>query len=188
MTMRRSLVCALLGLTACSASETGKLEGIALPPVALSAALQPAPELKKVVPAETPKFSPKDPELAYVLGVDLGVRADDGGKGWFLAPRAHGKHNGIDFLAPVGTPVLAACDGKAKSDARGGYGNVVQLVCKLPDRLGGDEGLHASFFYAHLDKSVPPKGWTNVRAGQKLGTVGKTGNAAGKKIKPHLHL
>ena len=103
--------------------------------------LQPAPELKKVVVAETPKFVPQDPALAYVLGVDLGVRSDRGGKGFFLAPRAHGKHNGIDFLAALGTPVLAACDGKAKSDTRGGYGHVVQLVCKLPNQLGGDEGL-----------------------------------------------
>lgn len=185
--VRRGLVCALLGLAGCSASEAGKLEGI-LPPAAISAVAEPAPELKKVVVAETPKFAPRDPELSYVLGVDLGVRSDDGGKGWFLAPRAHGKHNGIDFLASLGTPVLAACDGKARSDTRGGYGRVVQLVCKLPKDLGGDEGLHASFFYAHLDKTVPPKGWTHVRAGQKLGTVGKTGNAAGTKIKPHLHL
>lgn len=183
----RRLVCALVGLAGCSASEANRLEGI-LPPAAISAVAQPAPELKKVVVAETPKFQPRDPALAYVLGVDLGVRSDGGGKGFFLAPRAHGKHNGIDFLASLGTPVLAACDGKAKSDNRGGYGHVVQLVCKLPKHLGGDEGLHASFFYAHLDKSVPPKTWTHVRAGQKLGTVGKTGNAAGPKIKPHLHL
>ncbi|NUO52115.1 MAG: M23 family metallopeptidase [Polyangiaceae bacterium] len=185
--LRRGLVCAIVSLAGCSASEANRLEGI-LPPAAISAVAQPAPELKKVVVAETPKFAPRDPALAYVLGVDMGVRSDDGGKGFFLAPRAHGKHNGIDFLAPVGTPVLAACDGKARSDNRGGYGHVVQLVCKLPNHLGGDEGLHASFFYAHLDKSVPPKGWTHVRAGQKLGTVGKTGNASGPKIKPHLHL
>jgi murein DD-endopeptidase MepM/ murein hydrolase activator NlpD len=185
--LRRGLLCAIVSLAGCSASEANRLEGI-LPPAAISAVAQPAPELKKVVVAETPKFAPRDPAFAYVLGVDMGVRSDDGGKGFFLAPRAHGKHNGIDFLAPVGTPVLAACDGKARSDKRGGYGHVVQLVCKLPNHLGGDEGLHASFFYAHLDKTVPPKGWTQVRAGQKLGTVGKTGNAAGAKIKPHLHL
>ncbi len=191
MSSREALVCSALALScfaSCSASETGKLEGFHLPAAVVSAATEPAPELKKVVVAETPKFTPKDPQLAYVLGQDLGIRSDEGGKGYFLAPRAHGKHNGIDFLAPVGTPVLAACNGKARSDERGGYGRVVQLVCRMPNSLGGDEGLHASFFYAHLDKAVPPKGWVHVEAGQKLGTVGKTGNASGPKIKPHLHL
>ncbi len=188
MPPRGAVVCAALALSSCSASEAGKLEGLSLPAAVVSAAAEPAPELKKVVVAETPKFVPEDPQLAYVLGVDLGIRTDEGGQGHFLAPRSHGKHNGIDFLAPVGTPVLAACDGKARSDQRGGYGKVVQLVCRLPKPLGGDEGLHASFFYAHLDKTAPPKAWTTVQAGQKLGTVGKTGNASGPRIKPHLHL
>jgi len=146
-------------------------------------------ELKKTVaePA-VPPWSPDSPAWSYVLGVDYGIRSDDGGQGYFLAPRAHGKHNGIDFLAPVGTPLLAACSGKAKSARRGGYGNVVQLVCKLPDDLGGDEGLHASLFYAHLGRTNVPSDWVHVKAGSKLGTVGKTGNASGPKIKPHLHL
>ncbi len=185
--LRRGAGCVAVALAACSAGDARVLELASLPELG-SAVAQPAPELKKVAPAEVPKYKPKDPAFSYVLGVDFGIRADDGGKGWFLAPRAHGKHNGIDFLAPVGTPVLAACAGKARADQRGGYGKVVQLVCKLPDHLGGDEGLHASFFYAHLDKSAPPKAWTHVRAGQRLGTVGKSGNAAGPKIRPHLHL
>lgn len=150
----------------------------------------PAPvvELKKVVPeTPVPPWAPKDPTWTYVLAVDYGIRSDDGGKGNFLAPRAHGKHNGIDFLAPVGTPLLAACSGKARSLKRGGYGNVVQLVCKLPEHLGGDEGLFASLFYAHLSKTPIPEEWTGVKAGTKIGAVGKTGNASGPKIKPHLH-
>lgn len=61
-------------------------------------------------------------------------------------------------------------------------------MCKLPDDLGGAEGLHASLFYAHLARTTVPAGWTHVKAGSKLGTVGKTGNASGPKIKPHLHL
>ncbi len=158
-------------------------------------AAMPAPpsiDLRKVAkePAAppAPPWSPKDPQWSYVLGVDFGIRADEGGRGSFLAPRAHGKHNGVDFLAPVGTPVVAACNGVAKSDHRGGYGNVVQLVCKLPAELGGDEGLHASFFYAHLSKMNVGESYTRVKAGAKLGAVGKTGNASGPKIKPHLHL
>lgn len=152
-------------------------------------ALPQAIELKKVVhDPPTPPWAPKDPAWSYVLAVDHGIRSDDGGKGGFLAPRAHGKHNGVDLLAPVGTPLVAACNGKAKSDKRGGYGNVVQLVCKLPDELGGDEGLHVSIFHAHLSKTSVPDHWTSIKAGARIGAVGKTGNASGPKIKPHLHL
>ncbi len=178
-----------LALLACSGSETVRLEQALTLPSSLPA-LEAGPELKKVVPVEVPvpPFKPKETPWSYVLAVDYGIRTDDGGKGHFLSPRAHGRHNGIDFLAPVGTPVLAACNGKARAQTRGGYGNTVQLVCKLPDSLGGDEGLHVSLFYAHLAKSLVGEKWQAVGAGTKLGTVGKTGNAKGKKIKPHLHL
>lgn len=198
--MERLLVISALALAACSASDKApRLEAqlvSALPaslptalPELVQAALDPVPDLKKVVAQpSTPPWAPKDPSWGYIFDVDYGIRTDEGGKGTFLAPRAHGHHNGVDFLAPVGTPTLAACDGKARADKRGGYGNVVQLVCRLPDALGGDEGLHASLFYAHLDKSAVPSHWVNVKLGQKLGTVGKTGNAKGPKIKPHLHL
>ncbi len=150
---------------------------------------EPAPELKKVVPEPpTPPWAPVNPKWSWIFEVDHGIRIDEGGQGAFLAPRSHGKHNGVDFLAAKGEKLLAACPGKARSDKRGGYGNVVQVVCRLPDELGGDEGLHASFFYAHLDKTSIPKAWTAIGAGDRVGTVGKTGNASGPKIKPHLHL
>jgi len=176
--------CALA--VACSGSEPTRVSALISLPTALVLS---APELKKVVPQAppVPPFKPKETPWTYVLGVDYGIRTDDGGKGSFLSPRAHGKHNGIDFLAPIGAPVFAACPGKARSDDRGGYGNVVQLVCALPDSLGGDEGLHASLFYAHLSKTAVGSKWQNVTAGTKLGNVGKTGNAKGPKIKPHLH-
>jgi murein DD-endopeptidase MepM/ murein hydrolase activator NlpD len=188
------LSCAVLLLAGCSKSNAAKLEldqhaGL-LAEVIAPVLEEAAPELKKVVPEAPPPppWAPADPSFSFVLEIDHGIRNDEGGKGAFLAPRAHGKHNGVDFLAEKGAKLLSACNGKAKADKRGGYGNVVQVVCKLPDALGGDEGLHASFFYAHLDKVNVPKKWTAIHAGDKLGTVGKTGNAAGPKIKPHLHL
>lgn len=185
--------CALGGSVACSQGNAAKLELAehteALADIALPVLEEPAPELKKVVPEKpVPPWAPTQPTWSYVLEVDHGIRADDGGQGAFLAPRAHGKHNGVDFLAAKGERLLAACDGKARSDKRGGYGNVVQIVCRLPDALGGDEGLHASFFYAHLDKTSVSKSWSAIHAGDRIGTVGKTGNASGPKIKPHLHL
>ncbi len=171
------------------ASEMGASSGTSESLAALEAEL---PSLQKVRPEDPPAakkgWVPDDASFVFPLPMDWGVRKDTGGTGSFLAPRAHGKHNGIDFLAPVGTPLIAACSGKAKSATRGGYGKTVQLVCKLPGDLGGDEGLHVSFFYAHLDKLGIGDKWETVTAGEKVGTVGKTGNAAGAEIQPHLHL
>lgn len=179
-------------LAGCAGGDTPVVDQ--LPPLLAPSADSPSLAAKRVVeraePKPTPRWAPPKPTWVFPLPVDHGLRTDAGGQGQFLAPRAHGKHNGIDLLAPVGTPVLAACAGRAKSDQRGGYGRVVQLVCPVPgDISGGDMDLHVSLFYAHLDTTqVGSKGWTRVKAGQPLGTVGKTGNASGKKIKPHLHL
>ncbi len=182
-------------LLACSRGSVAKLDQrLATPKVsagpegASSATASDPPSLKKVYAEPPPRWAPPAPEWAYVLPLDYGIRADGGGSGYFLAPRKHGKHNGVDFLAPVGTPAFASCNGKARTAMRGGYGRTVQLVCKLPPELGGDEGLYVSLFYAHLDKSFVPEKWSPTKVGAKIGTVGKTGNAAGPEIRPHLHL
>lgn len=176
----------LLALSsACSSADTPLVtERFAVPHLA---EVEPLAKTRPVE-APPPRWTPSDPSFKYVLPADHGIRSDDGGSGHFLAPRAHGKHNGIDFLAPLGTPVLAACSGKARAKERGGYGRTVQLVCELPGSLGGDEGAYASFLYAHLDRVAIGGGLVSVKAGDKLGTVGKTGNARGPKISPHLHL
>jgi murein DD-endopeptidase MepM/ murein hydrolase activator NlpD len=178
-------------LAGCAGGDTPVLDQ--LPPLLAPSADGPSLSAKRVVerpePRPAPRWAPASPTWVFPLPADHGVRADAGGQGQFLAPRSHGKHNGIDMLAPVGTPVLAACDGQAKSDRRGGYGRVVQLVCPVPGSIaGGDEDLHVSLFYAHLDRADVGKRWTKVKAGQPLGKVGKTGNASGPRIKPHLHL
>jgi murein DD-endopeptidase MepM/ murein hydrolase activator NlpD len=133
--------------------------------------------------------NPSSPQRwGYVLPVDHGIRHDSGGHGHFLAPRSHGRHNGVDLLAPRGTPVLAACDGMARSGTRGGYGHFVQLVCRVPASLAGDAPTYASLFHAHLDHKSVPRSWSPVRRGDQLGAVGKTGNALSARIMPHLHL
>lgn len=174
-------------VVACSASDAQRVEKVQASHLADDVGL--LKKAKQEPPKPPPAWAPAHPSFGFVLPVDHGLRADSGGEGSFLSPRAHGKHNGIDLLAPLSTPVLAACHGVAKYAERGGYGRTVQLVCKLPQDLGGSDDLYASFFYAHLDKSsVPSGGWTKVALGDRLGTVGKTGNAKGPKIKPHLHL
>lgn len=87
----------------------------------------------------------------------------------------HG-YNGVDFGAPIGTPIYASASGHvivSRAGAwNGGYGNYI--VIKHPN---GTQTL-----YAHNSKnSVWVGQW--VEAGQLIGYVGSTGRSTG----PHLH-
>lgn len=92
----------------------------------------------------------------------------------WLAPRSGGRqHKGVDIFAAEGTPVVAPVAGKAElgEDALGG----------LSFRLWGDDG---NFYYgAHLAGLANVTG--HVVAGDMLGYVGRSGNAAD--TDPHLH-
>ncbi|HWC25046.1 MAG TPA: M23 family metallopeptidase [Solirubrobacteraceae bacterium] len=101
-----------------------------------------------------------------------------GGCGYFGCPRPGHLHNGVDFLAPSGTPIRAAEGGRiavVESSARsGGYGNFVCIQHRL----------HLASCYAHLSAfaaSVRPG--ANVRRGEVIGRVGSTGSSSA----PHLH-
>ncbi len=84
-------------------------------------------------------------------------------------------HKGVDYAAPIGTPVKAAGAGKvAFKGIKGGYGNTVIL----------QHGSQYSTLYGHLHKFVPGlKQGAKVAQGQTIGYVGKSGLATG----PHLH-
>jgi murein DD-endopeptidase MepM/ murein hydrolase activator NlpD len=84
------------------------------------------------------------------------------------------KHQGIDISAPQGTPVYAAASGRVLySDSKlRGYGNLVLIS-------------HSNGFmtvYAHNKDNLVREG-DSVSQGQKIATVGATGNAEG----PHVH-
>jgi murein DD-endopeptidase MepM/ murein hydrolase activator NlpD len=84
-------------------------------------------------------------------------------------------HQGVDFAAPLGTPVLAAGDGVVV-EARPwqGYGNWL----RIRHAGGWQTG------YAHLAAYVGGVGpGVRVRQGEVVGYVGQTGLATG----PHLH-
>ncbi|MFQ6549984.1 peptidoglycan DD-metalloendopeptidase family protein [Aestuariibius sp. 2305UL40-4] len=84
-------------------------------------------------------------------------------------------HNGVDWAAPTGTPVMAALDGQVKSaGVGGGYGNLIIL--------SHQNGLETR--YAHLNAFAEGlKPGNPVTAGDLIGYVGTTGRSTG----PHLH-
>ncbi len=106
------------------------------------------------------------------------IRHDSYGSGDFMAERSGPrKHNGIDLQAKIGEPVFAVRGGKV-TEARfhRGMGNYVEL---------SHPGGHTTI-YGHLSKIEARQGQA-VRQGDKIGEVGKTGNANHRNIMPHLH-
>ena len=84
-------------------------------------------------------------------------------------------HKGIDFAAPVGTPIRATGDGVVTfAGAQNGYGNVIMI------QHAGDY----STVYAHLSRfAAETRSGARVHQGDTIGYVGQTGWATG----PHLH-
>jgi murein DD-endopeptidase MepM/ murein hydrolase activator NlpD len=90
-----------------------------------------------------------------------------------FGPRGSRFHTGIDFPAPLGTPVVAARDGVVTAvRPLPGYGTVVELQ--------HEQGV--STLYAHLSRALVEPG-RRVTRGTPVGLVGATGDATG----PHLH-
>jgi murein DD-endopeptidase MepM/ murein hydrolase activator NlpD len=85
------------------------------------------------------------------------------------------KHEGTDYAAASGTPVLASGDGTVlRAGPAGGYGNLIELrhrngiTTRYGHLRGFARGIHAG---------------ARVRQGEVIGFVGATGLASG----PHLH-
>jgi murein DD-endopeptidase MepM/ murein hydrolase activator NlpD len=86
-------------------------------------------------------------------------------------------HHGDDIFAPLGAPVLACADGIVFSV---GWNDVGGNRFWLRDSEGNE------FYYAHLSAFSPlAKNGQPVKAGEVLGFVGNTGDAAGTPT--HLH-
>jgi murein DD-endopeptidase MepM/ murein hydrolase activator NlpD len=84
-------------------------------------------------------------------------------------------HEGVDIFAPRGTRALAAAPGRVSRVAENRLGGKTVWL-QTDDALG--------LYYAHLDRQLVRTG-ERVRAGETVGRVGNTGNAA--RTAPHLH-
>jgi murein DD-endopeptidase MepM/ murein hydrolase activator NlpD len=84
-------------------------------------------------------------------------------------------HTGVDWAAPVGTPIMAAGNGTIEvADRHGGNGNYV--------RIRHGNGYKTA--YSHMSRFAPGiKKGLKVHQGELIGYVGSTGFSTG----PHLH-
>jgi murein DD-endopeptidase MepM/ murein hydrolase activator NlpD len=102
---------------------------------------------------------------------DFGYRFDPYYHKWQL-------HAGTDYAAPGGAPIWAAAAGKViRAGWASGYGN---YTCIYHGEIAGGVGL--STCYGHQSKLLVHVG-QQVKQGQEIGLVGKTGAATGN----HLH-
>jgi murein DD-endopeptidase MepM/ murein hydrolase activator NlpD len=103
-----------------------------------------------------------------VRGYTLTARFGQGGGRW-----AH-NHTGLDFAAPIGTPIHSVMAGRVTfAGFAGAYGRQVQVR-------------HANgtvTSYSHMSRFTVSVG-NFVRAGGQVGAIGVTGNTTG----PHVHL
>ena len=99
-----------------------------------------------------------------------------GGAGRFGAGRAGHRHQGQDTFAKCGTPLVAARGGTIKfKEYHALAGNYVVI-----DAAGTD----VDYVYMHLAEPTPFRQGDRVYTGQRIGSVGDTGDAEGC----HLHL
>ena len=95
--------------------------------------------------------------------------------GWRVDPVSgrSALHTGLDFPAPVSTPILAAAGGVVVvQEFHPEYGNMVEI----------DHGNGLVTRYAHASKTLAKKG-DLIKRGQKIAEVGNTGRSTGS----HLH-
>jgi murein DD-endopeptidase MepM/ murein hydrolase activator NlpD len=111
--------------------------------------------------------------LPTVQPVNVGYNAS--GFGWRLDPFSGRSafHEGIDFAAPTGTPIMAAAGGVViTSEFHPQFGNMIEV----------DHGNDIVTRYAHASRLIMKTG-AIVKRGQHIADIGSTGRSTG----PHLH-
>jgi len=118
------------------------------------------------------------PYYGHVFPVQAahGVR---GAVGEYHASRNGGRiHEGFDVTAACGAPLVAVRNGRVLQRGYDPvlYGNYVLIH---------GEGEARSYFYAHMPRPALVRRGERVWEGERVGSVGETGNAAGTGC--HLH-
>jgi len=117
----------------------------------------------------------RDRRLLFpVVGVDPAKVHDS-----FSDARDGGRrHRALDIMAPRGTPILAADDGRILRMSTSALGGITIYAVDPAERI--------VYYYAHLDRYFEGlSAGQPIARGDTLGYVGTTGNAP--KDTPHLH-
>ncbi|WP_246483159.1 peptidoglycan DD-metalloendopeptidase family protein [Alkalicoccobacillus gibsonii] len=102
----------------------------------------------------------------FTMTSGFGMRKSPGGIGTT-------NHKGVDFAAPMGTPIPSQAPGMVTfSGWQGGYGNLVKIQ--------GADGIE--YMYGHNSKNLVKQS-DMITGGQTIALVGSTGNSTG----PHVH-
>jgi len=102
--------------------------------------------------------------------------------GWRVHPLLHIKefHSGVDWAAPLGTPIFAAGNGTIEEiGPKGGYGKYIRI--RHPDGYETAYG-HMTAFARGLEVG------SHVRQGQVIGFVGSTGMSTGAHVHFEIHI
>lgn len=122
------------------------------------------------------RVAPSAPSAARIRATG-GMFCPVGGPTSFVdswgAPRSGHTHQGVDMMGSYGTPLIAIVSGTVTYAAYDGSGGNMIFI-------SGDDG--NAYWYMHNQENYVTGG--RVTAGQTIGTLGDTGNAAGT---PHLH-
>lgn len=135
---------------------------------------QPSPVPRAAAESSATAAAATGPLVVPVAGIAAAQLSDTFGD----ARSGERRHEALDIMAPAGTPVIAAAPGRLeKLFVSDQGGNTVYI--RSADR-------RTLYYYAHLQAYAPglEEGGT-VDRGQRLGTVGSTGNA--DPAAPHLH-
>jgi murein DD-endopeptidase MepM/ murein hydrolase activator NlpD len=129
--------------------------------------LQRMVQMKEQMLASIPAIQPvSNKDLSHVAS-GFGYRIDP----IYKTPKMH---TGLDFAAPIGTPIYATADGTVAETGYddGGYGNHVII----------NHGYGYGTLYGHMVK-IKARNGERVKRGQVIGWVGSTGKSTG----PHCH-
>jgi murein DD-endopeptidase MepM/ murein hydrolase activator NlpD len=178
-----------LGRRATGVADVALLRSLGVSPtpvvesIRVTAASVAAPAAPVVAGLALPVGAPPAPENVDALGArflrTFPIAGPHSYTNNFGDPRPQGRHEGVDILAPHGTPIVAVADGviqrmSRQETGRGG------LSIWLRDTAGN------TYFYGHLASIAEGlEEGTPLTLGQQIATVGNTGDARGGPS--HLH-
>ncbi|HLS72138.1 MAG TPA: peptidoglycan DD-metalloendopeptidase family protein, partial [Actinomycetaceae bacterium] len=155
--------------------------GLSPIPVSITLAKLPGPDPFEQADAAGPA-DPADDPVCLSYPVAPGSYRISSPYGYRIHPifGSYAMHAGVDFAAPLGTPIHAVTDGTVVYTGAGRLGRSSELV--ILEHTVGDTTFYSWYVHMYPDGVFVEVG-QRVRAGEVIAEVGNNGNSTG----PHLH-